>query len=400
MKLKLIEPGKLPFYNIGERYPLWYPSMMLPSVAAVTPGDWQLEIVESSAVDSIDFDEDVDLVGISVFTVHSKKAYKLSDEYRNKGVKTILGGVHCTALPDESIKHADAVVIGEVENIWQEVLTDFKEGNLKKFYRSRVPPDLLNLPLPRIDLLKNSNYANVNPVIPSRGCPLKCGFCLVPYFHGRTYRQQPVKRVLKEIEWIRENRGDNTAINFPENILSDKAYATGIINAIKPLNLKFGAEGYLPHLQDETFLDVLKQGGCYSIYAETEMVSKKKDAALFEAYEAAARMIYDKGIALIMNFTLGYDDDDEEVFTETWNFIERHHMAMFAIQLLVPWPGTPLFDTLKSENRIIENDWSLYDNNHVVFKPKLMSVDKLQNGYFDIWRAIQQRRHKTASSSL
>jgi len=390
MKLKLISPGQLPFYTPDDNYPQWYPRLGLPILAALTPSEWEVTIIEGRDAEFIDFDEDTDLVGLSVLTPFAFRAYEIADIYRERGVTTILGGVHPSALPDEAKGHADAVVIGEGENVWKQILEDFKQGELGDFYRSNEATRLDELPLPRRDLLDSSKYSNAEMIMPTRGCPVGCGFCLVPWLHGRAYRIRPIEKVLQEINAL-ENHQEKLII-FPENLLGHRIYATRLFEAIEPLGISVSAEGHLPQLRDESYLAAIKRGGCHTIYVETEMVSKRKEAQKLEAYEEAIKKIKDMGIKVIMNFTAGYDEDDRDVFEETVEFIDRNKLTACVVQFLVPWPGTRLFQKMEAEGRIIDRNWAHYDNTGVIFRPRQMSVKELQEGCRHVWAYLNSHR--------
>ena len=207
MKIKIISPAKQAKW--GESF-FDYKSackllgrkaggapLVLPILAALTPSDVEVVLIDEN-VEPINFDEKVDLVGITGMSFLISRAYEIADEYRKRGVPVVMGGIHVSGVPEEAIQHSDAVVIGEAEEIWAGIIRDAQKGNLQKFYRAPRFPDLNNSPVPRWDLLKNNKYLYFNIQI-GRGCPYSCEFCTVTLFNGRGYRYKKVEQVMEEI---------------------------------------------------------------------------------------------------------------------------------------------------------------------------------------------------------
>ncbi|MBI5125650.1 MAG: cobalamin B12-binding domain-containing protein, partial [Planctomycetes bacterium] len=189
MKLLLISPElkeSIFSYSKKDVRSFWFPRLSLPVLAALTPPDVEVRLLDES-IEKINFDEEVDLVGISVMTFLSPRAYEIAREFRQRGIKVVLGGIHPTAVPEEAKLHADSVVVGEAEGLWPRLIQDFKNGELKPFYRQNGLPSLENLPHPRMDLLKRDAYLTANCLQASRGCPFGCEFCSVTNFFGNTY---------------------------------------------------------------------------------------------------------------------------------------------------------------------------------------------------------------------
>jgi radical SAM superfamily enzyme YgiQ (UPF0313 family) len=379
MKLKLIEPGKIPFFS-KDAAPGWHPMLGLSLLAAITPPEWEISIVDGDAVDNLDYDEDLDLVGVSILSVHAAKGYEVLDAYREKGVKTVAGGCHPTFLPEEAQQHADAVVIGEGEALWPQVLEDAKKGKLKKLYKADRYVDASKIPIPRIDLLDDTEYANVQQLIPTRGCPKGCLICIVPVRHGLAVRKRAVSEVVEELKLIQKLRGKDVLISIPENPTIDREYANQLCPALEPLQADLSIEGYLPQFRDEDYLKMLKKAGCNLIYAQVEGLTDANKAKRLPIYEESVKKTKDAGIDLIVNFMVAFDDQDKSVFFETWDFIDKLNLVA-AVEVLTPWPGTPLFRKMKKEKRIITEDWSQYDGCHVVFKPRLMTEDEARWGF-------------------
>ncbi|HEX75038.1 MAG TPA: B12-binding domain-containing radical SAM protein, partial [Dehalococcoidia bacterium] len=197
MKLELIVPATQE--NSQKRKKAVLPPLGLAMVAALTPPEVEVSLTDEN-VTVIDFEKEVNLVGITALTATAPRAYEIADNFRARGVKVILGGAHPSALPEEASQHADAVVIGEAEGIWPSLINDFKANKLQRVYRQDERPSLVNLPIPRRDLLDGGAYTIKQTISATRGCPYSCSFCSVTSFFGHTYRWRPVEEVLKEIE--------------------------------------------------------------------------------------------------------------------------------------------------------------------------------------------------------
>ena len=199
MKLELIVPATQESLINRKKAPC--PPLGIAMVAALTPPEVEVSLTDEN-VTVIDFQKEIDLVGITVLTITAKRAYEIADTFRAIGVKVILGGSHTSALPKEASQHADAIVIGEAEGIWANVIEDFKANKLQRMYSHHEQPSLLNLPIPRRDLFADGVYYFRNTISTTRGCPYACSFCSVTSFFGHTYRCRPIEEILKEIETL------------------------------------------------------------------------------------------------------------------------------------------------------------------------------------------------------
>lgn len=386
MKILLISPeiedSSLRFTE-REAQSFWFPRLSLTTLASLTPPDIDVKIIDET-VDKIDFDMDVDLVGISVMTYHAPKAYEISSRFRSRGVKVVLGGIHPSTLPEEAIQNADSVVIGEAEENWPILLEDFKKGKLKPFYRQDRPVRLENLPFQRLDLLKPGAYMTNNCVQTSRGCPYACDFCSVSNFFGRSYRFRPVKDVIKEVEAL---PGDYLVF-VDDNIAGNKEYARELFTALKPLKKRWGSQCSLTLAKDPELLRLAAESGCGAMFVGIETLSQdnligvNKGFNKVSSYEEYIKRFHDNGIMLNTGIIFGFDNDDESVFEKTVNFLEKNKIGLVLFSILTPLPGTSFYKRIESEGRIIDRDWSHYDGRHIVFKPKLMSPEALQNGFY------------------
>jgi len=390
MRIKLIDPALKQSHMKNtekEVHSLWFPRLSLPIVAALTPPEHEVSITDET-VESLDFNESVDLVGIGAMSTYIPRAYEIADTYRRKGVPVVIGGIHASMMPEEALEHADAVVVGEAENIWEKVLQDAEQGKLRGIYRSDRPTDITKIPRPRLDLLKRSAYMTANSLQTTRGCPFRCDFCSVTQFFGNTYRFRPVEDVVAEVRELKERFNARFIAFVDDNIVGNPKHAKELFRALIPLHIKWGSQGSLTMARDNELLDLAAKSGCVSMFVGIESLSEDSLKAANKKfnkvadYETSIRKIHDRGIMINAGFIFGFDTDDEGVFERTVRFVQKNRIALPTYHILTPLPGTHLFDRFKAEGRIFDYDWSKYNSGNAVFYPKLMSPETLQEGYF------------------
>ena len=385
MIVRLISPGSPVAVASKREKALQFSRLSLATVAALFPPDADIRIINDS-IDTIDFREKVDLVGITAITSTAPRAYEIADKFRKRGVPVIMGGIHPTALPEEAALHADAVVIGEAEGVMQELINDFKTGKLKKFYHSQARPSLANLPLPRKDLFAGSKYyRELDVVQTTRGCPFNCDFCSVTDFFGRTYRTRPIPEVIREIKQLSKHK---IIFFVDDNIAGIPSYAKKLFKALIPLKIRWFGQASIIIAKDTELLKLAAKSGCLSLFIGFESISISslkqvgKTVNRVRDYSTGIKKIHDHGIGIIGAFIFGFDSDDESVFEKTVAFINRNQIELASFSILTPLPGTRLYKQMEAEGRIIERDWAKYTCGEVVFQPKLLTVDQLQNGYY------------------
>ena len=401
MKLELIVPATQE--NLLNRKKAPCPHLGLAMVAALTPPEVEVSLIDEN-VTVIDFQKETDLVGITVLTITAKRAYEIADTFRAIGVKVILGGIHPSALPEEASQHADAIVIGEAEGIWANVIEDFKAHKLQRMYSHHEYPSLLNLPIPRRDLFANGVYYFRNTISTTRGCPYACSFCSVTSFFGHTYRCRPVEEILKEIETLNHKK----LIWFADdNIVGNPKFAKEFFRALAPYKLKWAAQASVTIARDDELLKLAAASGCmilligFETLSPANLVAMGKKVNVVDEYEKVIRKIHSHGIAIHGFFILGLDEDNEDVFERTLRFAQRMRLESAQFAWPVPYPGTVLCESLDKAGRIVTKDWSQYES-CIVFEPKLMSREILQKerdrvlrefySLPSIWRRLGIRR--------
>jgi radical SAM superfamily enzyme YgiQ (UPF0313 family) len=385
LKIRLIDPAyEHPYISHSQKVikDIWFARLTLTALAALTPPEIEVKITDEN-VDPIDFEEDVDLVGVTGMVMHAPRAYQIAQRFRQRGIPVVMGGPHASSLPLEAKEHVDAVVIGEAENVWGELIEDYKKGCLKPFYRNDDFCSVEKLPFPRLDLLRKDAYMTVNCVQTTRGCPHQCDFCHVTHFFGKTYRCRPVEEVIKEVE-----RLDGEFVVFiDDNIAGNRRYAKELFTQIKPLKKKWASQASMTLTRDPELLKLAAESGCVSLFMGIESLSTEnlkevnKTFNRVSQFDEAMKALHDHDIMVLAGFIFGLDHDDEGVFERTLRFCERNRIELPTFFILTPLPGTALFQRMESEGRLLHKDWRQYNGATVVFKPRLMAEETLQRGF-------------------
>jgi radical SAM superfamily enzyme YgiQ (UPF0313 family) len=405
MKIKLVSPARKPEW--GENF--WDfktlckltgrisggAPLALPTLAALTPSDVEVILTDEN-IEPVNFDEGVDLVGVTGMTCLIARSYEIADEYRRRGVPVVMGGVHVSMLPEEAIEHCDSVVIGEAEEIWERVVRDAQKKNLQKFYRADEQfPDLTNSPIPRWDLLKNDKYLYFI-MQTGRGCPYDCEFCLAKVFNGRKYRHKRIEQVVEEIKIIQEINPEKSIFFADDNLLSVPQYAEELFKAIKPLKLMvWWCQSSVNKLKDGRLLDLMYEAGCRVVFIGFESISQerlgdfnKSHVNKVAEYEQVIKRVHSKGIGIFGSFILGSDNDSGTNLKDIVDFIMENNIAFSMSNILTPLPGSKLFQRLEKENRIISKEWWEFNGDKVCFRPKLLSAKSLQKGQSFVLKEI------------
>lgn len=367
-----------------------FPPLALGVVAGITPPDWEVAIVDE-AVEPVDLDQAADLVGITAMTPTAPRAYEIADSFRQRGVQVVLGGMHPTALPEEAATHADAVVVGEAEGVWERVLDDAARRRLRGIYRSAGRPALAGLPVPRRDLYRPGTYLCTATVQTSRGCPFACDFCSVTRFFGRTYRWRPVEEIVKEVQALRQR----VVFFVDDNIFGAPARARELFRQLIPLKINWVGQSSINIAQNAELLRLAAQSGCRGLFVGLESLAPdnlrqmgKAFLNRVEDYREAIGRIQAHGIGVEGAFIFGLDGDDPGVFRRTVSFARRLGLAAAQFGILTPFPGTPLRERLEREGRIVDNGWSRYTISNVVYRPAGMAPEVLQNGFDWAYRSF------------
>ena len=361
--------------------------LAVPTLAALTPNKFEV-LIEDENLKPLGYGDDSDLIGISYNTHNAKRAYEIADEFKKRDKTVIMGGIHASMMPEEALRHCDAVVVGEAENLWPSAINDFERGELKPIYKSNECVELTQPAIPRWDLINTRRYFFI-PIQISRGCPHNCEFCLDSKYYGRQIRIKPVEHVIQELDFIYENEKSRRIIFGDYNFLYDVSYLEKISRHLEKIKLKnwmvFGTIGIG---REPQILELLAKGGCSIINVGIESVSQKSlDMLGRKTYKASElkeliENIRSYGLDVFAGFMFGSDADTPEIFEETVRFIDETSLFLPQINILQPYPGSDLYDRLKASNRLLFGEqWEKYERHKVCFKPNTMSVEQLQEGY-------------------
>jgi len=374
------------------------PSLSLLTLAALTPKEFEVEYVEVADLNEEDsLRDDYDLVAISSYSAQIYEAYELADRYRRRNVPVVMGGLHVTALPEEAREHCTSVVVGEGEALWSQVLADLRNGGLQPYYvQSPLGSyDLMSAPIPRYDLLDPDKYNRLT-VQTSRGCPHRCEFCASSILLSPKYKLKPVSKVLEEIQAIKRI-WDRPFIEFADdNTFVDFRRSKELLRALIKEKVRWFTETDISVARDSELLSLMRDSGCKMVLIGLESTRKESLDGIElnanwkmrqqEDYIDAIARIQSYGIRVIGCFVLGLDGDTPQIFGEVHNFVKDSGLYDVQITFQTAFPGTPLYNRLKREGRIIrDRAWelcTLFDINHV---PKNMTVEELQNGF--LWLA-------------
>ncbi|HWR27534.1 MAG TPA: radical SAM protein [Candidatus Thermoplasmatota archaeon] len=365
--------------SLAEQF-IQRPSLTLTQLAAITPPEHTITVVDENNGQVIDFKKNYDVVAISSFTKYAFRAYEIADAFRVKGSTTIIGGYHASALPDEAKQHADAVVIGEAEEIWPSVLNDYEHGRLKPLYRQETPVDPCLIPPAKYYVRgKKITAGNVQA---SRGCPFQCEFCSVGMVEGHRFRARPIDNVIEEIKAL-----PTSFFSFNDSSLTiDPGYTKDLFRAMRGLGKRFRCLGNINALyEDEDLIRLSKQAGCEAWHIGFESILqdsldsvKKKNS--IRLYTSGIKKIKQHGVGVKGLFIFGFDNDTRSIFSDTYKAVQEWNLDGADFSILTPYPGTPLFTRLEQEGRILTKDWSLYNLGNVVFTPRYMTPQELYEG--------------------
>ena len=369
------------------------PSLGLLTLAGMTSAEHDVHYIELSDVRNADEIVDgFDLVAISSYSAQIFEAYELAEQFRRRGVPVVLGGPHVSCLPGEASGHADAVAIGEGEAVWQQIVDDAAKGELEPVYGSLNGGfDIERSPMPDFGRLDVERYNRLT-VQASRGCPHRCDFCAASVLFCGRYRQKPVDRVLAEIRKI-TSIWRRPFIEFADdNAVVDRRYWKQLLTELRRTPLRWFAETDVTVAEDDELLELMRSSGCAQVLIGLE--SPERDSLKgvelrndwkyrkWSRYCDAIRNIQSHGISVNGCFVLGLDGHGPEIFDQVYDFVERAELHEVQVTVLTPFPGTPLYERLKREGRILEDGrWdrcTLFDVN---FEPSGMSPEELSRGF-------------------
>jgi radical SAM superfamily enzyme YgiQ (UPF0313 family) len=369
------------------------PSLGLLTLAGLTPSDVTVEYIEfPDDVGANHPGRDFDLVAISSFSARIKDAYRLADLYRIAGTRVVLGGLHVSALPKEALQHADAIVIGEGEPAWPQLLADFGKGRLQRVYDTRAAGfSLADAPMPRFELLNPERYNRLT-VQTQRGCPYRCDFCAASVMISESYKIKPVEKVISEIRRIKEIWPSPFIEFADDNSFVNKPHSKRLLRALRKEDVRWFTEADISIADDDELLNLMRDSGCAQVLIGLESptlvgldgIEKKGNwkARRSDTYMRSIERIQSHGITVNGCFVLGLDGTGPESFSQVWHFVRDSGLYEVQVTVMTPFPGTPLYKRLTDEGRILQGGaWELCTLFDVNFVPDMMSRAELESGF-------------------
>jgi radical SAM superfamily enzyme YgiQ (UPF0313 family) len=359
-----------------------FQQITMPYLAARCPRNWDVIHVDEEAED-IDWNFDADVVGITFHTPSAFHAYDIAARFRSRGICVVMGGPHVTLLPEEAGRYADAIFVGEAEGLWEEFLNGFEAGSYLRVYRQTGTPSIENAPEARKDLFHRSDHAD-GVLFATRGCPNQCDFCVIAAMYGHKLRKRPVAEVAAEYASFK----GNVIIFWDDNLAGDLEYAKSLFRAIAPYRKWWSSQASIHAGRDDEFLRGAAHSGCKQLFLGLESISQRsmtevnKGFNRAEEYLPIIERIHSHGIAVQAGIVFGFDHDTPAIFKDTIDFLETAGVQNATFNILTPFPGTPLFQKMEAEGRILTRDWRKYNSrDDVVYQPMRMTIAELLAGF-------------------
>jgi radical SAM superfamily enzyme YgiQ (UPF0313 family) len=381
-KILLITASSPEIQRVRRSRVLNFQQITMPYLAARVPPGWDVIHIDEEAED-IDWNIDVDIVGITFHTPSAYHAYDIATRFRSQGICVVMGGPHVTLVPEEASRYADVIFIGEAEGVWEEFLNSFESGSYPSVYQQTNETSLHNASMARKELFHRHDYTS-GVLFATRGCPNRCDFCTVAVMYRHKFRKRPIVEVVAEYASFK----GKIIIFWDDNIAGDMEYAKGLFRAISPYRKWWSSQVSIHAGRDDEFLETAAQSGCKQLFLGLESISQQSMAGVnkgfnrVDEYVEIIKRIHSHGIAVQAGIVFGFDHDAPEIFRETIDFLEMAGVQNATFNIMTPFPGTPIFRKMEIEGRILTRDWRHYNSReNVVYQPKQMSVTELLSGY-------------------
>lgn len=408
MRITLVYPSvgrkeNTPYVRAWQMEPL---SMAV--LASLMPSDVEVNFYDDR-LESIDFDEPADLVAISVETFTALRAYKIARQFRARNIPVVLGGYHVTLLPEEAAREADAIVIGDAETVWPQIIDDAKRRQLQPRYQGTQRKTLSGV-RPRREIFAGKKYQNITLVEFARGCNFRCDFCSITAYHKASQSHRPAEEVAAEMRAT----GKRRFFIVDDNIVSQPQQARELCRQLTPLGISWVGQASIHIANDSELLDLMVKSGCRGVLIGMESLDPENLRDMGKewnlaggSYAESLRRFREHGLAVYGTFVFGYDHDDRDTLLRSVEFAREHKLFLAAFNHLVPFPGTPLYQRLEQQGRLLKPKWWLDPTSRVgevVFRPKRMEPEELEAACLDArrrfycWSSIWQRMWDSQSN--
>ena len=408
VRVLLISPTHYnPDWSLHKTTRYWTSGITLPYLKALTPPEHEVRMVDELFYD-VDLNADCDVVGITAMGPQIKRAYDLADHYRARGIPVVLGGTWVTLTAEASLAHADAVVAGEAEDVWPQILSDCAAGGPRGIYRaprwhslSGLPQiDYTTLPLLKYDAFRRSWLYRMYfhwPVVFSRGCPHPCEYCAVQTYYQRSFRTRPVADVLEDLRAIKALGGDRILF-LDDNPIARPDAAKELFHAMIPLGLKWASQCTINIARDPELLDLAARSGCVSLSIGLESINEDSLESVGKGFNLPRRFnrdlaaIRNKGIQVIALLMVGLDGDTVDTFARSLEFLIENKITFLKLFTPCPYPGTKYYDDMTRAGRIVVQDWGRYDYGTALVRPAQMTADEMMVGFKYVYEGFYSVR--------
>lgn len=392
-KILLIQPSPYDQNHMPiKKKRLYFVGLAMPLLAAMMPEDWETEII-LEIMEDIPWDTDADIIGISSMGHGVIRSLDIAKEFKEKGKTVILGGYMVSIMAEEATKYCDAVVVGDAELVWKDLLEDYTKGTLKKIYEKNLEKGTLSTPLPRFDLIIHKNIGDFLPVQAGRGCPNTCSFCSVACLYKGHYIKKPLEEVVRDIKQIK-NLGFKKFLLLDDNIFSDREYLHKLLEEIKKLNMEWMSQCDIRIGKENKLLKELAESGCTTLSFGLESISRESLVGMNKSwanpamYPELIENIQSHGIDVSTEMVVGGDGDTLKSIKMTKTFIEENKISVPRFYILTPIPGTKFFKEIKAEGRLVNDNIYSFDGTQAVHIPKNMTPQELTQAYWDLYKSL------------
>lgn len=393
MKILLIQPS--PYdqnHKPIKKKKLYFVGLALPLLAALTPPEHEVEII-LEILEDIPFDTDADLIGISSMGHGVIRSIDIAQEFKRRGKMVIMGGYMVSLMAEEALKYCDAVVVGDGELVWADLIHDADRNQLKKVYEKPLEHGWFSTPPPRFDLILDKKLGDFLPVQAGRGCPHSCSFCSVACLYEGTYIRKKVEEVVRDIRQVKD-LGYKKFLLLDDNIFSDRTYLGRLLEEIKALDMEWMSQCDIRVGNDNKLLTALRESGCTTLSFGLESISKESLKAMDKAwanpdnYPKLIRNIQNHGIDVSTEMVVGGEADTLESIQATKKFIEDNKISVPRFYILTPIPGTRFFKDMEAQGRLVERNIYAFDGTKAVYTHPNMTPAELTKAYWDLYHDL------------
>lgn len=392
-KILLIQPSPYDQNHMPiKKNRLYFVGLAMPLLAAMMPANWEAEII-LEILEDIPWDTDADLIGISSMGHGVIRSIDIAKEFKKMGKTVVLGGYMASIMAEEATKYCDALVVGDAELIWSELLEDYEKGTLKKMYERNLEKGTLSTPLPRFDLIINKSIGDFLPVQAGRGCPNTCSFCSVACLYKGHYIKKPLEEVVRDIKQVKD-LGFKKFLLLDDNIFSDREYLHELLKEIRNLDMEWMSQCDIRIGKENELLKELAESGCTTLSFGLESISREsligmnKSWANPSKYPELIENIQSHGIDVSTEMVVGGDGDTLDSIKKTKKFIEDNKISVPRFYILTPIPGTKFFKEIEAEGRLVNENIYSFDGTKAVHVPKNMTPDELTEAYWKLYESL------------